>query len=233
MSDQFTKIRRLKEPLSPDLLNDVFEGTVDLETEEIDLPPVDFAPFREALELARNEGANSSDQRSRWDRNLAEPFHRAMGLLSTSDGLDMRLWHWLCVFEFPSLVRERWALDGGSTKSGPSAAFISRFLGVPTLSGFARNCLARFWWAGHTLYSEEDGYSLVRAVFEPQDLFTSIFERDLVLNRNTVRACVSELKGKNGKSVQIACKRLSQWSTTLHLELLDESEIRKLLKETV
>jgi hypothetical protein len=231
LSDKLTQIRRLKEPLKPGLLRNAFEYPVDLESEDIDLPPVDFGPFRDAIEKVRNQGGNTSGQRSSWDRDLAEPFHRVLADLSISDGLDMRLWHWLCIVEFPMLVRERWSIEGGATGHDIQPAGVPRFLGVPTLAGFARNCLARFWWAGETLYSKDDGYSLVSAVFAPQDLFTSVFERDLVLNRNTVRACVTELKGKDGKSVQVACKRLSQWATTLRLELLDESEIQHLLKE--
>ena len=226
-----TQIRRLKEPLKPGLLRGALESPVDLASEDIDLPPVDFGPFNEAVEKVRKQGGNTSGQRSLWDRDLAEPFHKALGDLSISDGLDMRLWHWLCTVEFPMLVRERWAIDGGVTGYDIQPAGIPRFLGVPTLAGFARNCLARFWWAGETLYSKDEGYSLVSAVFEPQDLFTSVFERDLVLNRDTVKACVTELKGKDGKSVQVACRRLSQWATTLRLEMLDEFEIKQLLKE--
>ena len=83
------------------------------------------------------------------------------------------------------------------------------------------------------MYSDEDGYQLVNGVFDPQDLFTAVFERDLVLNRKAARACVALLQGKDGSEVKLACKRLSQWATTIQLELLDEEDIRQLMEQAI
>ena len=233
MSSKLTRIRRFVEMVQPGLLPAALQSPGLLETVELDLDPVDFEEFAEAIDQARQSGQSNALRRGAWDRMLVEPFHRALAGLSVADALDMRVWHWLCIYQFPDLVRDRWAIESFTPEhGGPNPGYI-RFLGNPTLSGFARNCLARLWWAGQTLYSQEDGYQLVNGVFDPQDLFTAVFERDLVLNRSVARACVALLQGKDGSEVKVVCKRLSQWATTIQLELLDEGDIRLLMERAV
>ena len=230
MASEWIRISRYLEPLQPGQLNTAIHSSDPIETVELDMAPVDFGEFNVAIDRARESGGTNALRRGAWDRVLAEPFHRALAELSISDALDMRVWHWLCVECFPDLVKERWAIPAWTPEEvGVPPGYI-RYLGNPTLSGFARNCLSRLWWAGQTLYSEEDGYRLVNGVFDPQDLFTSVFERDLVLSSKAARACVALLQGRDGSEVKLACKRLSQWATTIQLELLDEEEIRELME---
>jgi hypothetical protein len=231
MASELTLIRKFVEPVQPGLLYAAIQSPDSLETVALDLDPVDFQEFRNAIDQVRRSGGTNSLRRGAWDRMLVEPFHRALAGLSVSDALDMGLWHWLCIQGFPDLVRERWAIDAWTPDQGGAPPGYIRFLGTPTLSGFSRNCLARLWWAGQTLYSDDDGYQLVKGVFEPQDLFTAVFERDLVLNRKAARACVGLLRGKDGSEVKVLCKRLSQWATTIQLELLDEEDIRQLMEQ--
>ena len=231
MASELTLIRKFVEPVQPGLLYAAIQSPDSLETVALDLDPVDFQEFRNAIDQVRRSGGTNSLWRGAWDRMLAEPFHRALAGLSASDALDMGLWHWLCIQGFPDLVRERWAIEAWTPDQGGAPPGYMRFLGNATLSGFSRNCLARLWWAGQTLYSDYDGYQLVKGVFEPQDLFTAVFERDLVLNRKAARACVALLQGKDGSEVKVACKRLSQWATTIQLELLDEEDIRQLMEQ--
>ena len=233
MVSESTRIRRYIDPVQPGQLHIAIQSPDALETVELDLEPVDFGEFRVAINQARQSGGTNALRRGAWDRMLAEPFHRALADLSVSDALDMRVWHWLCVQGFPDLVRERWAIDTWTPEQVGVPPGHIRYLGNPTLSGFARNCLARLWWAGQTLYSDEDGYQLANGVFDPQDLFTAVFERDLVLNRKAARACVALLQGKDGSEVKLACKRLSQWATTIQLELLDEADIRQLMEQAI
>jgi len=233
MPSEQIRILRYLEPLQPGQLNTAIHSSEFMETVGLDLAPVDFGEFNAAIDQVRQSGGTNALRRGAWDRVLAEPFHRALAGLSYSDALDMRVWHWLCVEGFPELVKDRWAIAEWTPEQVGIPPGHIRYLGNPTLSGFARNCLSRLWWAGHTLYSEEDGYQMVNGVFDPQDLFTAVFERDLVLNRNAARACVSLLQGKDGAEVKLACKRLSQWATTIQLELLDEEDIRQLMEQVV
>ena len=213
-------------PVTPDRLYAVLEEPDSWESEEL-AQEAEFTEFDRVLESL----ASSDLSKPRWDEQLVEPFHRAMERIPEGVALDMRLWHWLCLVRYQDMVRSRW-LPASSARS-PEVVHQrqSRFLGSNTLQGISRNALARLWWAGETLYSEDDGYNLAKKVFANQDLFQGIFEREIVLHQPAARAMVRVLQAEDSRTINLVAKRLNQWATTIAIETLDEGEIVNLVRE--
>ena len=220
-ADRISKDDLLKALAEPDTFDEV----------SLDMAPVDLTEF----EKIRTELAGSVSQKSKWDRELVEPFHRALVGLSEADALDMRFWHWICIAGLPEYVKQRWVPDLSDETALPDRMLShhDRFLGGPNLRGIAHNAYARLWWAGHTLFDNTNGYKLPRKAFESQDLFTSLFERELVLNQHFARACVAELGDLPGDRVKQVLKRTNQWATTMVFDTMDQERLQGLIKEAL
>ena len=213
-------------PVTAERLHAVLEAPDSWESEEL-VEEADFTEFDRVLESL----ASADLPKPRWDEQMVEPFHLAMRDISEGVALDMRLWHWLCLVRFQEMVRMRWLPASSSRSPEVVNQRQSRFLGNNSLQGISRNALARLWWAGQTLYSEDDGYYLARKVFANQDLFQGIFEREIVLHPPAARAMVRELQSEDSRTITLVAKRLNQWATTIAIETLDERDIVNLVRE--
>ena len=224
-------LNRFVNRISKDDLLKSLDQPDSFDQEILDMPPVDLTEFEEV----RMNMVASVSQRSKWDRELVEPFHRALSGLPEADALDMRFWHWLCIAGLSEYVKHRWVPNLSDETSLPDRILShhDRFLGGANLRGIAHNACARFWWAGHTLFDNTNGYKLARKAFENQDLFTSLFERELVLHRPFARACVAELGDLPGDRVKQVLKRTNQWATTMVLDTMDEDRLRGLIREAL
>ncbi len=225
-----TDLRRYQEPVSFGRLPGVL-----LQPWAEPGEPVGFVAelgeVREYVSRMRRTDHPTVLQRSAWDRELVAPLHRALLQLPRRDALDMRLWHWLCIAQFPDFVWMRWV---GQVPEQPSRALTpavsERFLGGQSLHGVSRNALARLYWCAEMLYSERDGYDLVHQVLSSQDFFQAIFEREFSLYPPAARACVRELAGASEDERREATRRLNHYLTTVVVEALREDEIRSLLR---
>lgn len=166
------------------------------------------------------------------DRELVEPVHASLKNLSRREAADMRVWHWLCVTQFPDLVVRRWDMDGvPSTHLGLTSSVVDRFLGKATLVGVGRNTLARLWWTAEELQD----YDMARTVLSNQEDFVAIFERRFGLYPPAARAAVAKfaLPELSDPRQREAAKWLQQTSVTTVLEALQESEVGEILEESI
>ena len=225
------KLHRFTTRISKDELLKALDQPDNFGQEALGIGPVDLTEF----EAVFKNLVDSVSQRSKWDSELVEPFHRALADLTEADALDMRLWHWVCIVGLPDYVKNRWVANLSDDGELPNRLLShqDRFLGGPNLRGIAHNACARLWWAGHTMVDNNNGYELARRAFETQDLFTSLFERELVLNRSFARACVSELGDLSGDRVKQVLKRTNQWATTLVFDTMDEDQVQRLIREAL
>jgi hypothetical protein len=224
-----TELRRFVRPLESrqDLLDALASGS-SVPSEPIGYS-VNLRPIRRAIESLRTS-TEPTDKRSWWDAELVEPVHRALVKLPVRVSADMRFWHWLCATELAELVWKRWHGEVPETPSEVlTTALMGRFLGAPTLAGVSRNSLARLWWCARSLHSTTEGYRLVRAALEKQDLFQAVFERKFGLYPAAARACIRQLKGEPEVVFREATKKLNQYLTTIVVETLSERDVEKLL----
>ena len=224
-------LNRFANRISKDDLLRALDQPDSFDQESLDMAAVDLTEF----EAMRMDLFSSVSQRSKWDRELVEPFHQALVDLPEAVALDMRFWHWICIAGLPEYVKHRWVPNLSDETSLPDRVLShhDRFLGGPNLRGIAHNACARLWWAGYTLFDNTNGYKLARKAFESQDLFTSLFERELVLHRPFARACVAELGDLPGDRVKQVLKRTNQWATTMVFDTMDEERLQGLIREAL
>lgn len=193
----------------------------------------DLDPIRQAFTTFVSNSTDGRHDRAALDAVLVGPLHSSLNHLPRRIASDMRFWHWICVVELQEIVWARWHGDKPSDDEIASAltpSLIGHFLGNPTLNGVSRNALARLWWCGHSLYTQNDGYDLARAVLGKQDLFQAIFEREFGLYAPAARACVRRFgDGAVEKEWRDALRKLNYVATTTVLEALDEADLTALL----
>jgi len=165
------------------------------------------------------------------DTALVEGVHRALPF-TRREAADPRVWQWLCVSHFPSLVWRRWA--GGEPAPAElhdalKVPLYPRFLCRASLNGMSRNTLARLWWTAEHL----GDYDLARSALSNQDMFQNIFERSYGIYPPAARACLGRFQGRKESEIRAAAKWLQQAASTTVLEALDEPEIAAVLDEAL
>ena len=220
-------VRRYREPLSARRLAEALTG-VEPPTERLDTD-VAMEPLRRAIESLPASASGSA-----IDGALVEPVHAALQNLTRAEAADMRVWHWLCSAQFPSLVWRRWRAAGTPEEHELAGALTDsmarRFIGTSSLAGVSRNTLARLWWTAEHL---EGDYELARRALSRQDMFQAIFERLFGLHPPAARAAIEAFDGKSEDEVRRAARWLNYAGATAVLEALTESDIRAILDESL
>ena len=173
------------------------------------------------------------------DEELVEPLHRCLRHLPEQITTDMRVWHWFCVVRYPELVWRRWR---GTTPTDPEEGFVKgqghrpvpagRFLGTPSINGQGRNTFARLFFAAERLIGAEGvDYDLVRRLFGSQELHLGISDREYGLLPPVNRVLTRELSNLSDLKVRAGVRRLNAIGGSLCLDLLEEEEIRDLVRE--
>jgi hypothetical protein len=145
---------------------------------------------------------------------------------------DMRVWHWLCITVFRDFILARWCSEeAAEALDDLTAAERGRFLGRASLNGVSRNALARLFWCGEALWSQEDGYRLAQSALHRQDFFQAVFERKFGLYRPAARACVIRLADATELTWRNSLKGLNFCLSTMVVEAMDESAVGELLEE--
>lgn len=173
------------------------------------------------------------------DAELVEPLHRCLRHLPEQVTTDMRVWHWLCVVNYPELVWRRWR---GVPPADPEEGFLTgqghrpipagRFLGTPSINGQGRNTFARLFFAAERLIGAEgEDYDLVRRLFSSQELHLGISDREYGLLPPVNRVLTRELADLPDLKVRAGVRRLNALGGSLCLDLLNEDEIRELVRQ--
>ena len=228
-----TELRRFTRLLRPDELPEALTNPDMFETVSLDIT-VDLADVRAVVEdLIANTPTGSSRQAlAAWDEEMVEPLHAALGGVPRRLLSDMRVWHWLCTGEFRDFILARWCSEEATEAFDDlTAAERGRFLGRASLNGVSRNALARLFWCGEALWSQEDGYHLARSSLHRQDFFQAVFERKFGLYRPAARACVVKLADATELAWRNSLKGLNFCLSTMVVEAMDESAVGELLEE--
>ena len=225
------ELRRFELPVTQEFLPNVLGHANEWSSEPVGIT-ADLTQIKDILhDLLPGQGQVSPAERATWDRELAGPLHRSLAHLPHRVAADMRFWHHMCIVELPEFVWFRWF---GARPEVPRPEMLTpslseRFLGSRSLRGVSRNALARLWWCAETLYSEGEGYTLVREALVNQDFFQAIFERQFGLYPPAARACLRSLKNATEGERREATRRLNHYLTTIELEALTEEDVVALL----
>lgn len=196
---------------------------------------VDLAPLEETVSDLTDSGVRESAM----DALLVEPLHRCLRNLPESITADMRLWHWLTVVRFPSVVWLRWRgsipadpEEGFSVGNGRRPVPVVRFLGTASINGQGRNTFARLFFAAQRLIgSAGDDYDMVRRLFSSQELHLGISDREYGLLPSVNRVLTRELAHLPDQRVRSGVRRLNALGGSLCLDLLEEGELAALIRE--
>jgi hypothetical protein len=173
------------------------------------------------------------------DADLVMPLHRSLRHLPEQVTTDMRVWHWFCVVKYPDLVWRRWR---GVPPADPEEGFLKgqgqrpvpagRFLGTPSIHGQGRNTFARLFFAAERLIGAHgEDYELVRRLFSSQELHLGISDREYGLLPPVNRVLTRELADLPDLKVRAGVRRLNALGGSLCLDLLEEEEIRELVRD--
>ena len=188
--------------------------------------------FSVVSDLVTTHIESQSKRVAAWDGELAPVLHQAMSTLPRRLLLDMALWNWLAITEFRDWVLRRWFGGDVPEEGGLKPSQVERFIGRPTLHGFARHAVARLYWGADALYvtnTGDGGYEHFKTVFAHQDFQLNLFERKFSLYKPVPAVCAVALKSLGEKERRETLKRLNYLASTIALEALDADGIRALL----
>jgi hypothetical protein len=228
-----TELRRFNRLLRPDELPDALASPGMFETVSLEIT-VDLAGVLAIVSdlIGRMTKGATRQALAAWDEAMVEPLHAAFEGVPRRLLSDMRVWHWLCTGVFRDFVLARWCSEEAAEAFDDlTAAERGRFLGKASLNGVSRNALARLFWCGEALWSQEDGYDVARAALHRQDFFQAVFERRFGLYRPAARSCVMRLADATELAWRNSLKGLNFCLSTMVVEAMDESAVGKLLEE--
>lgn len=151
------------------------------------------------------------------------------GILSGRERTDIRFWQWMTLVRFADFTNARWSLPGSALTAADSDGWTDRRLGGETLGGYARNAVARLFFAAQALDGNLD---LLKKALSKEDIIVSVFERRLGLYPPVAKACVTTFTDSphSGAEVKRKTKLLQQKLKMRAIEAMDEDEVAELLK---
>ena len=225
------KLRRLVRRPSP---GDVFRQIEVpdrriLETERLSDAEVDTTALKNTAEAMME-----SEDRSSWDATLATHVHHAFAGVERRTLLDISMWHWVTTYPMRDFVVARWlpSVDLAS-QDGLTRSEADRFLGGPSLVGFARNALARLYWSADALVQDPDDSSLVPTLLGNQDFFVGVFERRIGLYPPAAQACAIALADSSESERRNVLARLNFVLSTSVMEELDRATLVAWMQRTL
>ncbi len=188
-----------------------------------------YRSFLDKADLAASEAPKSTDR----DGELAVLLHRALAGCQRRDLTDARFWQWLTTVPCRAYVINRWAPE---CKDDPHQAgrfnTHQRFCGAGSISGTARNALARLFWVAQGTVVDGD-YGLTKQAFENSDLLVGVFERRLGLEPRLSRSCIKHLN-EVGEEIHRLTLRIINFSlSTVLVEALNDAEIDSLVQRSL
>jgi hypothetical protein len=159
----------------------------------------------------------SFEQGSRGIDGYAAPLlHQALAI-PRRVARDRGVWHYLSVAAFPEFVRHRWQ------RGSDGRWFRDRFLGI-----HQQNTFARLWWAAELSRDGED-YSLAARIFGSG--LERVFDRAFSWHAPMLRAFVGVMANSSGENVDRVASDLNYALTTIAVEVLDERESERLIRD--
>jgi len=206
----------------------ILTSEVDPSVEEVvgSYDPDEYRRFLDIADLAATEDPKSTVR----DAELAVLLHRALQDCDRRTLTDARLWSWLTTVPCRDYVMNRWTPECREDPSRAAASSVhQRFCGAGSITGTARNALARLFWVAEGTVEDGD-YALTEQVFGNSDLLVGVFERRLGLEPRLSRACVRHLDGVGEDLHRLVLKIINYSLSTIVVEALDDDEVDLLVQ---
>lgn len=188
-----------------------------------------YRSFLDSADLAASEDPKSTDR----DGELAVLLHRVLAGCQRRDLTDARFWQWLTTVPCREYVINRWAPE---CKDDPHQAgrfsIHQRFCGGGSITGTARNALARLFWVAEGTVADGD-YGLTKQAFENSDLLVGVFERRLGLEPRLSRSCIQHLDGVGEEIHRLALRVINFSLSTVLVEALTDDEVDSLVQRSL
>ncbi|ALC05558.1 hypothetical protein CDES_05620 [Corynebacterium deserti GIMN1.010] len=210
--------------------------------------------FREVDEIAKDpefllklptpiEFSDAPTGDSKKDGDNAALMLESIGYLNPADAADPRLWSFLALVTLREFMEGRWPLE---SKEDWRNQLLGRWLLRKTSRrSLLRHGIARLWWVAALTHDADqskdatrtsgDSFAYTRWVFENQNRYQSIFERQLG-SIDPIRWAILEvmykstLKGQTAEIKRIT-KELHLESGFRHLDVLDHAELVDLIEQ--
>ncbi|MDQ3264002.1 MAG: DUF6339 family protein [Myxococcota bacterium] len=153
------------------------------------------------------------------DAHVGIRLHRLLPL-SRRIARERGAWHYLTSVAYPEFVRHRFRRETGGLWTR------ARFLGI-----LQQNALARIWWVAE-LARDGDDYTLAEQLLSNSS-FDPVFDRAFSWHPPMLRAFVKVLTNVGTGLVEQATKDLNHALSTIAVEVLDEAESERLVKDVV
>jgi hypothetical protein len=171
------------------------------------------------------------------DVNSSIKIFKALKDLNLVQANDKRLWVTLTHTVFFNYAKNRWGIDSSSSNDVIKDRF--HFEGT-ALRQRNQNSLARLWWAAKITYDEslEDPFELTRILWEKQDFYQGLIDRNFSTYKSTLLAFINFYSKNRSIDLKYEMRKLfkgiNAFGGVQILPLLDknevESEIEKLSK---
>ena len=136
---------------------------------------------------------------------------------------DLRFWQWICLNKIKEYCLWRWKIDEEMPKK------LNRFLGSGGVTGFSINSASRLYFPANGLLKERDGESLLKDFWSLTQKELSISQSRLSINPKIFIALVKATKGLNTAETNKAIVKLNLLDSNTFLDLMDESDIIRLI----
>ncbi len=222
---------RYQEPVSVGLVPQILRSELKPAVEPV-VGQLDHAAYKRFLDTA-DLAASEDSKSTRRDADLAVLIHQALRALDRRDLTDARFWQWLTTVPHRGYVINRWAPECVDDPDEASRSVVhQRFCGAGSITGTARNALARLYWVADGTVIDDD-YTLTEVAFGNPDLLVGVFERRLGLEPRLSRACIRHLSGAGEEVHRLALRIVNYSLSTVVIEVLEDAEVDRLVLDSL
>ena len=185
---------------------------------------------------------NKRNNVAKLDGFFAPLFHKVLCHIPKNLLLDRSVQQYLSLEIFHEYIWNRWISDDFgkypiSNKDKIEAIEnnkinLDRLIGAQAFkSSITRHGIARLYFPCEILIEVDKEYELVKKIFEDQDIFTQIFERQFNLNSEIAKKCIELFckKDENNKNIfkrkeiRNELKKINYYGSTMSLDHLEDN----------
>lgn len=161
-------------------------------------------------------------------------FEKLNNKLTPEDADDERLWTYLTHFIFYSYTKARWTNEEKSSEVIRDRFF---YEGSGRLAR-TRNAIARLWWIPYLTFnpngtSEQEKWKYTEAAFSKQEVFVSLFERNMGSYKNVRDAFLDYILEyrPQSKEIQFVARKINNLGGVYLLPALSYEKLQEVIKK--